>query len=97
MDNIETNSNVHKATAHLVLQGKGGMGKSYISAVPGASSFNLLVNYPTGAAATVHCAASPCLAAFDQSQGNPSMQIQYLSASGMALATQPYPFAIALN
>lgn len=33
MDNIETNPNGHKATAHFVLQGKGGVGKSYISAV----------------------------------------------------------------
>lgn len=97
MDSIEPNSNGHKETAHFVLQGKGGVGRRYISAIPGASSFNLLVNYPTGATATVHCAASPCLAAFDQSQGNRSMQIQYLSASGTALATQPYPFAISVN
>jgi hypothetical protein len=29
----DTNTNGHKATAHFVLQGKGGVGKSYVSAV----------------------------------------------------------------
>ncbi len=33
MCNTETNPNGHKASAHLVLQGKGGVGKSYVSAV----------------------------------------------------------------
>jgi hypothetical protein len=33
MENAETNANVYRATAHFVLQGKGGVGKSYVSAV----------------------------------------------------------------
>ena len=79
----------------------GGMVTSSIAAVvslvAGASSFNLLVSYPTGTTATIHCGASPCAATFDQLQGNPALQIQYLSASGAVLATQPYPSAISLN
>ena len=44
-------------------EGKG-VGKSYLAAFR-ELPFNLRVSYPTGATATVHCAASLCPVAFD--------------------------------
>ena len=61
-----------------------------LASVPQAVAFNVLLTYATGATATIQCGASPCTISYDQSVGNPAVQIQYLSASGAVLATQPY-------
>ena len=65
-----------------------------LASVAQAASFNLLVTYPTGAITTIHCNASPCSLSFDQALGSPAVQVQYLSASGAVLSTQPYPSAL---
>ena len=65
-----------------------------LASVPQAASFNLLVTNPTGTTTTLHCNSSPCPVSFDQSLGNPVVQVQYLSANGTVLSTQPYPNAL---
>ena len=61
-----------------------------VSSVPKATSFNLLVTYPTGATNTIHCTGSPCSLRFDLSIGTPAVLIQYLAADSRILATAPY-------
>ena len=61
-----------------------------LSTVPQAVAFNAVVTYTTGATTTIQCGVAPCTISFDESLGNPVVQIQYLSASGDILATLPY-------
>ena len=68
-----------------------------LGSVPQAVAFNILATYLTGSSTAVHCSSSPCSISFDQLQGNPIVQIQYLSASGAVLASQPYSSPIWLN
>jgi len=68
-----------------------------LDSVRGAAAADLLITYPTGATSSVRCAAAPCSLTFDQTLGNPTVQIQYLSADGAVLATQPLPTEVVLQ
>jgi len=59
MERTDTNGNGHPAAAHFILQGKGGVGKSYVSAI--------LAQYFQRKAARVHCVdTDPVNATFAQ-------------------------------
>lgn len=59
-----------------------------LSSVANAAKARLLITYPNGTTGTAACLSPPCHVTFDQSLGDPLVQIQYLSADGEVLATQ---------
>lgn len=68
-----------------------------IASVRNATQMQVTVTQSTGAANfPVICAASPCGVPVDKSEGNATLQVQYLSAGGAVLATGQ-PFVITVN
>jgi hypothetical protein len=59
-----------------------------ISAVPGATAMQVTVTDPTGiASAPVTCTSSPCAVTVDRTMGNPTIEVNYLSATGAVLSS----------
>ena len=65
--------------------------------VPGATRFEVTVTEPTGIMRPpVVCSSSPCAVTVDQAAGNPTVQVAYLSGSGVVLR-HGEPFVITIN
>jgi hypothetical protein len=61
-----------------------------LSDIPAAASAQIQMTLPSGASTTVACAGSPCTVDSDGRQGNPLLQLQFLSAAGnVVAAAQP--------
>ena len=59
--------------------------------VPGAAAIRVLITDPSGVTYTTNCSALPCAVTVDHRQGDHLMSIQYLSASGVVLASSRIP------
>jgi hypothetical protein len=65
--------------------------------VAGAASFQVTVTEATGAVdPPVVCSASPCAISVNAGNGNPTIQVQYLSAAGAVLRSGN-PFVVTVN
>jgi len=60
-------------------------------AVRGAAKVRVTATEPSGRALQTECASSPCAVVFDGRQGNPLIELSYLSNAGLVLAKTALP------
>jgi len=64
---------------------------AHMASVPGAASMLVLTTAPSGLTSSTLCDTLPCAVTVDRSQGDPILSIQYLSATGLVLASSSAP------
>jgi hypothetical protein len=58
-----------------------------LASVPNAAKITVILTAPSGAVQRVTCSSSPCVVSGDARQGNHLIQVQYLSAGNIVLAS----------